>query len=231
MIILRKRLLITQWAALYFLIAGISIIQLVDQKPVLIIKSHEQNRLLGFGAILCGCVLSGFTGVYFEKILKRADISVWMRNVQMSLLSIPLGLATCLVSDFNNVKMNGFFHGYDWYVIYLVLLQACGGLLIGLVMRYADNILKGFATSLSIILSCVASVYLFEFNLTVQFAIGVGIVIGSTYLYGHVPKLQETPTGISNKSFDQEEDVEKAAEQTIKIQDKIERDQEIRVKY
>lgn len=221
MIILRKRLLITQWAALYFLIAGISIIQLVDQKPVLIIiKSHEQNRLLGFGAILCGCVLSGFTGIYFEKILKRADISVWMRNVQMSLLSVPLGLATCLVSDFNNVRMKGFFHGYDWYVIYLVLLQACGGLLTGLVMRYADNILKGFATSLSIIISCIVSVYLFDFNLTVQFVIGVGIVIGSTYLYGHVPKPQETPIGISNKkmlnSFEQEY-VEKATEHTIEI--------------
>lgn len=191
---LRKRLLFTQWGALYFLIAGITIIQLTDQKKVATINSAEQNRLLGFGAALCGCALSGFTSVYFEKMLKVTDISIWMRNVQMSLLSIPLGIGTCFISDFNNITLNGFFHGYDWFVIYLVLLQACGGLLAGLVMRYADNILKGFATSLSIIISCIASVYLFDFNLTAQFAIGVMIVIGSIYLYGYVPKpLDDSP--------------------------------------
>lgn len=206
---LRKRLLFTQWGALYFLIAGITIIQLTDQKKVTTANSAEQNRLLGFGAALCGCVLSGFTSVYFEKMLKVVEISIWMRNVQMSLLSIPLGIATCLVSDFNNITLNGFFHGYDWFVIYLVLLQACGGLLAGLVMRYADNILKGFATSLSIIISCIASVYLFDFNLTAQFAIGVMIVVGSIYLYGHSSKpLDNSPT------VDQK-DIEKNADNCV----------------
>lgn len=30
----------------------------------------EQNKLIGFGAALAACVLSGFAGIYFEKILK-----------------------------------------------------------------------------------------------------------------------------------------------------------------
>ena len=44
-----------------------------------------------------------------------------------------------------------------------VLLQAGGGLLVAMVVKYADNILKGFATSLSIIISCCASYFLFGF--------------------------------------------------------------------
>lgn len=36
-------------------------------------------------------------------------------------------------------------------------LQALGGLVIAAVIKYADNILKGFATSLSIILSTLIS--------------------------------------------------------------------------
>lgn len=189
-VMLRKRLNLPQWGALYFLIMGISIIQLTDQKKISPNTSLEQNRLLGIGAALGGCVLSGFTSIYFEKMLKAADISVWMRNVQMSLLSIPIGIGACLITDFNNIKSNGFFHGYDWFVVFLVLVQASGGLLIGLVMRYADNILKGFATSLSIIIACIASMYLFDFHLTTQFMIGVLIVIGSIFLYGQSSKSQ-----------------------------------------
>jgi UDP-sugar transporter A1/2/3 len=30
----------------------------------------EQHRWVGFGAALAACVLSGFAGIYFEKILK-----------------------------------------------------------------------------------------------------------------------------------------------------------------
>lgn len=206
--------MMTQWGALYFLIAGISIIQLTDQKKVSI-NALEQNRLLGFGAAVGGCILSGFTSIYFEKMLKGADISLWMRNVQMSLLSIPLGIATCLATDFNNITSKGFFHGYDWFVVYLVLLQTCGGLLIGLVMRYADNILKGFATSLSIIISCIASVYLFDFDLTAQFAIGVMIVIGSIYLYGHVPKLPQSHGTVEPNEIADRIDIEKEPEISI----------------
>lgn len=40
-----------------------------------------------------------------------------------------------------------------------VFLQALGGLVIAAVIKYADNILKGFATSLSIILSTLISYF------------------------------------------------------------------------
>lgn len=204
MIILRKKLLSTQWASLVSLIAGVALVQLADQKSPTKAGDAEQNRLLGFSAALGACVLSGFAGIFFEKMLKGADISVWMRNVQMSLLSIPLGFATCLISDFNNVTTKGFFHGYDLYVVYLVILQAGGGLLVAMVVKYADNILKGFATSLSIIISCVASIYLFNFRLTVQFAIGASLVIGAIFLYGYMPKQSKPLSKAPSQHLDEQ---------------------------
>lgn len=49
----------------------------------------------------------------------------------------------------------------------VLCLQALGGLVIAVVIKYADNILKGFATSLSIILSALFSYFLLEdFNPT-----------------------------------------------------------------
>lgn len=41
----------------------------------------------------------------------------------------------------------------------LLFLQALGGLVVAAVIKYADNILKGFATSVSIILSTVISYF------------------------------------------------------------------------
>lgn len=193
-VILRKKLLSTQWGALLLLLVGVVLVQLAQTvsggaaAAAQTTNGIEQNRFLGLMSALGACFLSGFAGIYFEKILKGADISVWMRNVQLSLLSIPFGTITCFVSDASKIFEHGFFFGYDLFIWYLVLLQAGGGLIVAVVVKYADNILKGFATSLAIIISCVASIYIFDFNLTFKFALGAALVIVSIFLYGYDPK-------------------------------------------
>nr|CAG4638574.1 EOG090X098P [Cyclestheria hislopi] len=187
--ILRRQLIPTQWLALVLLLIGVALVQLAQTEPGKTKQADlpEQNRLIGFGAALAACVLSGFAGIYFEKILKGSDITVWMRNIQLSVLSLPFGLFTCFVYDWKGIRDKGFFFGYDSFIWYLVVLQACGGLLVAMVVKYADNILKGFATSLAIILSCVVSIYLFNFNLTLQFSLGTLLVMASVFLYGYTP--------------------------------------------
>lgn len=188
--ILRKKLISTQWASLVFLIAGVVFVQLAaaSDGAASTKDTHGQNPILGLMAALGACVLSGFAGIYFEKILKGSDVSVWMRNVQLSLLSLPFGLITCLLNDGSKIMEHGFFLGYDLFIWYLVVLQAGGGLIVAVVVKYADNILKGFATSLAIIISCVASIYIFDFQLTWSFTMGAALVICSIFLYGYQPK-------------------------------------------
>lgn len=188
-VILKKSLLRIQWGALVILLSGVILVQLAQGSPKVVPTEVDQSRLLGFIAALTACFLSGFAGIYFEKILKGSDISIWMRNVQLSLLSLPIGYVTCYLSDGEFISHHGFFHGYDGFIIYLVLLQACGGLIVAMVVKHADNILKGFATSLAIVISCVASIYLFDFELTFQFTVGAGLVICSIFMYSHQPKV------------------------------------------
>ena len=71
-----------------------------------------------------------------------SDVSVWMRNIQLSILAIPLGVMVCATKHGSAISENGFFHGYDAFVAYLVALNATGGLLVAVVVKYADNILK-----------------------------------------------------------------------------------------
>lgn len=195
-VILKRTLIVQQWAALVLLALGVAMVQLAGSSDAAV-NNAEQNRLIGFAAAIGACVLSGFAGIYFEMILKGSDISVWMRNVQLSFLSLPFGLITCFVKDSTAISQNGFFHGYDWFIAYLVVLQAGGGLMVAMVVKYADNILKGFATSLAIIISCVVSVYLFDFLITLQFVFGATFVIASVFLYNYKPKSK--PTAIDDR--------------------------------
>lgn len=223
--ILRKRLLPTQWGALLLLVAGVVLVQLADSgtdTSKVVTDGPEQNRFIGFSAALGACFLSGFAGIYFEKMLKGADISVWMRNVQLSLLSLPFGFLTCFVNDHAKLRESGFFFGYDLFVFYLVFLQAGGGLIVAMVVKFADNILKGFATSLAIIISAIASMYLFEFKLTLQFTAGAALVIGSIFLYGYDPTRTKPAKPIQRETSrssdeDDEDDVNEEAKFLQKV--------------
>ncbi|KAH1022699.1 hypothetical protein HUJ04_012054 [Dendroctonus ponderosae] len=187
--ILKRTLIRTQWISLLTLVIGVVLVQLAEGHEQSSSKNAEgQNRFVGFTAALTACGLSGFAGVYFEKILKGSDVTVWMRNVQLALCSIPLGLISCYAYDGRAIAEKGFFFGHDQFVNYLVLLQAGGGLIVAVVVKYADNILKGFATSMAIVISCVAAIYLFGFQLSAQFVLGAAFVILSIFLYGYQPK-------------------------------------------
>ena len=196
-LILQRSLLPLQWCALVILVTGVVMVQLTNIEAPHLPSGLEQNRLLGFGAALTVCLLSGFAGIYFEKILKESDISVWMRNVQHSLLSLPFGLITCFLSHGTIILNNGFFFGYDAFVWYVVVLQAGGGLVVAIVVKYADNILKGFATSLAIIISCIASVILFNFHIKFPFVIGAFLVMSSIFMYDY-KTIEEEPESEQN---------------------------------
>ena len=65
-----------------------------------------------------------------------------MRNVQLAILSVPMGLVTSYLKDGSKIADTGFFHGYDNFVWFTVAQNALGGLLVAVVVKYADNILK-----------------------------------------------------------------------------------------
>ena len=113
-----------------------------------------------------------------------SQVSIWLRSIQLGLVSLLLGLGSVAVLDGEAVLRDGFFQGYTWLTGFVVLQVSLGGMLVALVMKYADNVVKGFATSLSIILSSALSWFIpaFDFAPSPAFVAGSTspLVVGST---------------------------------------------------
>ncbi|KAM7379051.1 hypothetical protein PAMP_004626 [Pampus punctatissimus] len=185
---LGKKLGLYQWLSLLFLMAGVTLVQWPTESE----GDSEQkvlsagSQFVGLMAVLMACVSSGFAGVYFEKILKETKQSVWVRNIQLGLFGFVFGFLGMIMYDGQRVRESGIFQGYNKITCTVVVLQALGGLVIAMVIKYADNILKGFATSLSIIVSTVISYFLLQdFNPTSVFFLGAVLVIAATFLYSY----------------------------------------------
>lgn len=127
------------------------------------------NYSLGLAAVLVAAAVSGLTGVYFEKLLKESptQATLWIRNIQLSFYSaISALIGGVFWQDGSGIREHGFFEGYNWIVWTAIVLQASGGLIGSLVIRDAGNIVKNFAMSISIVVSFVVSVFLFDFPVT-----------------------------------------------------------------
>ena len=205
-LLLRKSLNLTKWVSLLLLAVGVGIVQIQSVGGAgRVVTAHLMNPLAGFLAVLIACCTSGLAGVYFEMVLKNSQTDLWIRNVQLSLFSLIPAALPIIYDLSKNGRGLDLFHNFGGWAWSTVFIQVFGGLITALVIKYADNILKGFATSLSIIISCLASVALFNFPLTFTFAMGASVVLVATWMYNqsgnvvHVGLWKKPPTIVLTK--------------------------------
>lgn len=209
-IMLQSKYSLKQWICLTALGIGVAIVVLGAQSDSKKDDSSSkddanvQNLFVGLMAVTVACLCSAFAGVYFEFVLKRptndggearAPVSMWMRNIQMAFFSICIAYinmvrdnsrgVTGLMDENNNPITKPFMHGFTGWVYVVVMLQAGGGLLVAAVIKYADNVLKGMATGVSVVTATFFSTFLFGTSLSMQFALGAGIILVSVYLFSN----------------------------------------------
>ena len=113
--------------------------------------------------------------------------TLWARNLQLATYSFVLGVAGLLFSgDLAIIRAErggNPFVGFGVSTAFVVLLQAGGGLLVAAVVKYADNIAKAFATSVSVILASIATWLFFGFRPTLLFVAGAALVGYAVLVY------------------------------------------------
>lgn len=189
-----------QWVCLLGLSAGVAVVVLEKQEKKQDDTAKEgQSVVVGLIAVSIACFSSALAGVYFEKVVKTSStvgkpkiVSVWMRNIQLAFFTVVIALIQGMLSKDNpDASSTAYFHGFTFWPIVLCFLQAGGGLLVAAVIKYADNVLKGLATGVSVCFATAVSAVLFQTAISSQFLVGASVILVSVFFFSNPIKKKE----------------------------------------
>ncbi|CAN4126656.1 unnamed protein product [Withania somnifera] len=161
-VILKRKLTEIQWAAFILLCAGCTTAQL----------NPSSDHVLQ--APLQGWVMA------IAIIKKRPSRNINVQNFWLYVFGMIFNAFAIMTQDFDAVMNDGFFHGYSLITVLMILNHALSGIAVSMVMKYADNIVKVYSTSVAL---AVVSVFLFGFHLSLAFFLGSIVVSVAIYLH------------------------------------------------
>lgn len=184
---LRKKLSNLQWMAILLLAVGTTTSQVKgcgEASCDSLFAAPIQGYMLG---ILSAC-LSALAGIYTEFLMKKNNDSLYWQNVQLYTFGAIFNMARLLLDDFRSGFENGpwwqrIFNGYGITTWLVMINLGSTGLLVSWLMKYADNIVKVYSTSMAMLLTMVLSVFLFKFKPTVQLFLGIIVCMMSVHMY------------------------------------------------
>ena len=184
-LLLKKRFGCLHWTSFLVLVLGVILVQ--DQDTHALLRGGSADgaggALIGVAASLSAAALSGFAGVFLERTFNRRAASLWELNVLLAMLSLPLQALAIFEFDRVAIAERGLFHGFHADAWMVTFIQALGGLLTAVVIKYAGNILKSFATSVSLLSTSLLQIPLLGYRPTALFWAGVVLVCMATMLY------------------------------------------------
>ena len=190
MLLLQKRFSLEGWASFIVLVAGVVLVKNGDARS----GFAAGETVAGVGAAVVGAAasigaaaLSGFAGVLLEKTFNEATASLLEMNVCMALISLPLQAMAILEFDRAGIAKDGVFHGFHSDTWGVILIQAVGGLLTAIVIKFCGNILKGFATAMALLSTSLISIPMLGFSPSAVFWVGLFAVCSATMMYSTQP--------------------------------------------
>ena len=87
---------------------------------------------------------------------------------------------------------------FKFYLVSSTAMASIGGLYTSIVVKYLDNIIKGFSTAVSIVMAALGSFVLFHKSFGYLFMLGSILVMSAIYLYS-MPKPVTTAQKVPQK--------------------------------
>jgi UDP-galactose transporter len=176
-----------QWLAISLQVCGIVTTQ---YKP-----SGATYPFSTYMVLLFATTVSAVASVYNQKLCKGVDASMHVMNMSLYSSGAAINLLLHLITRFIKPDEPGFFTGYGQIGAILVIVS---NVLIGLVMtavyKYADAIIKCFATAMSTAILLYISPILFGVDMSFLVLPGTSVVFIATWLYMEAtPPRSSTP--------------------------------------
>ncbi|KAG7025305.1 CMP-sialic acid transporter 1, partial [Cucurbita argyrosperma subsp. argyrosperma] len=153
-------------------------------------------------------------------IRKMQSFETLGSDAMISQFGSIFNMARLVVDDFRGGFENGpwwqrIFNGYSITTWMVVINLGSTGLLVSWLMKYADNIVKVYSTSMAMLLTTVLSVHLFNFRPTLQLFLGIIVCMMSLHMYFAPPQmlvdlpspsLKSDPESLAESSSDRRSD-------------------------
>ncbi|KAL9181515.1 hypothetical protein ACHAXT_010320 [Thalassiosira profunda] len=209
-IILGKRIKKVQLISLILLTIGVMLCNMKNFGNNSSAESAESEEAAGDStkgilATLGIAACSGFASVYTEKVIKakrnisdgKAELpsqqeeakpqkNEWglaYTQVQLAVVSLVIVGFYCVVSEMNVILEKGLWYGFNVPACISIFVSAIGGLIVAAVLKFADAVLKGYATAISVVLTGVLSMVMFGTRLNILYFLGIGNVVSAVFLY------------------------------------------------
>ncbi|KAL6768914.1 hypothetical protein ACKKBF_B16745 [Auxenochlorella protothecoides x Auxenochlorella symbiontica] len=203
-ICLRRQLSLLQWIALCLLAIGATTSQINTDCSQGSTKSLMSAPLAGYAFGALSATLSAVAAVYTEWVMKHNSDSLYWQNMQLYGFGVVFnGLALVLGSGGSGsggAALADLLHGYTPVTWLVVANLAFSGLLVSWVMKFADSIVKVYATSLAMLLTTGVSIAFFGLDPSLQLGLGLAVACVSVVLYYVSPEKLALPPGGSAAS-------------------------------
>uniref|UniRef100_A0AAV1VB47 Uncharacterized protein n=1 Tax=Peronospora matthiolae TaxID=2874970 RepID=A0AAV1VB47_9STRA len=205
--VLKRKLSELQHIALLLLVVGVltsqsSHLRVKDQEDVMTEESSKKEMLMtrdsfaadtstrdfgpGVLLVLVGVTLSSCASVFTEWAFKRkSECPFLWQSLQMYSFGVLFNTAGVLLVESDDIVTKGFFHDFNHWTVAVIAVHNMGGIGIGFILKYLDNIACVYAHSMAMVLTMLASMLFFSFSPTLELGCGLTVLLISVYIYHH----------------------------------------------
>lgn len=143
----------------------------------------------GVAPILLASFISGLAGALSQKNLQSSNgRNPYLFSMELCAGSILLlGASLMLSGDGAQIAKHGLWHGWTFYTFIPIVSNSCGGIVVGLVTKFAGSVRKGFALIFGILLSGIIQAIVLQETISSQHLLGGLVAAISLYLHATSP--------------------------------------------
>ena len=155
-----------------------------DEKPIDINLKSSRHFTHGVLPVLLASLISGIAGAISQKNLQNHGRNPYLFSSELCVASVLALLSSLMFSpDGQRIQTNGFFDQWTPSTLIPVFTSAIGGIIVGLVTKYAGSVRKGFALIFGMILTGVVQSIVEGVPLSLAKVIGGFLAALSLWMY------------------------------------------------